>query len=250
MLYEELEKKRDFVQANINVLPKDVTANYDMAFLVEYTHESTAIEGNTLTLIQNKLLIEDGISVGGKELREIYEVTNHAKAFNYARKCVKEGKSLDESIVKDIHQILMENIMPGGIYRNVNVSIVGARHHPPSPHEMYYQIKSFYADLPLKATMSTIELAAWTHAEFVKIHPFRDGNGRTSRMIMNYQLMLSCWQPVVIKKAFRDRYFDALEEYHASGNLKPFVEFITELEELELDRLIESIKQIQSKPGN
>ncbi|WP_345788360.1 Fic family protein [Desulfosporosinus metallidurans] len=79
----------------------------------------------------------------------------------------------------------------GGVYRNVDVYISGARHTPPSPNEAYKQVKNFYIDLPCKAEMNVIELAAWTHAEFVKIHPFVDGNGRTSRLIMNDQLMVN-----------------------------------------------------------
>lgn len=79
----------------------------------------------------------------------------------------------------------------GGVYRNVDVYISGARHTPPSPNEAYKQVKNFYIDLPCKAEMNVIELAAWTHAEFVKIHPFVDGNARTSRLIMNDQLMVN-----------------------------------------------------------
>ncbi len=89
--------------------------------LIEYTHNSTAIEGNTLTLLQTKVVLEDGISVGGKTLREIYEVVNHGKAFAYVQKCISEGRPLTENIVKDVHALLMENILDGGIYRSVEV---------------------------------------------------------------------------------------------------------------------------------
>ncbi|MCL2351588.1 MAG: Fic family protein [Firmicutes bacterium] len=198
-----LNKKREYYQANEHLLPREVTGKYEAAFRIEYTHNSTAIEGNTLSLIETKLLLEDKLSIGGKELREIYEVTNHAKAYDYARKCVAEGKLLDENTVKDIHQILMENIQPGGIYRNVNVRITrlhgravreandqpSAGFQPPPPNEMYVQVKGFFADLPYKTDLPAIELAAWVQAEFVRIHPFTDGNGRVSRMIMNYQLI-------------------------------------------------------------
>ena len=107
------------------------------AFEIEYTHNSTAIEGNTLSLMETKLLLEDQVSIGGKELREIYEVINHKKAFDYVKRRITEGKPLDENAVKDIHALLMENITAGGIYRNVDVYISGARHTPPSPNEMY-----------------------------------------------------------------------------------------------------------------
>ena len=93
-------------------LPKEALQSFDKSFEVEYTHNSTAIEGNTLTLIQTKAVLEDGISVGGKTLREIYEVVNHSKAFQFVKQCVAEGKPLDENTVKDIHALLMENILP------------------------------------------------------------------------------------------------------------------------------------------
>ena len=219
-------------------LPKEALQSFDKSFEVEYTHNSTAIEGNTLTLIQTKAVLEDGISVGGKTLREIYEVVNHSKAFQFVKQCVAEGKPLDENTVKDIHALLMENILPGGIYRNVEVRISGAQHKPPAPSEMYRQVKGFYADLPYKAEMNAMELAAWTHAEFVKIHPFVDGNGRTSRMIMNYQLMAAGFLPVSIAKENRLPYFESLEAYAVGGDLKPSAEMIASLEEQRLEEYL------------
>ena len=189
-------------------------------------------------------MLEDRLSVGGKELREIYEITNHAKAFAYVKRCIAEGRSLDENIVKDIHQILMENILPGGIYRNVNVRISGAGFSPPNPNEMYIQIKNFFYDLPFKSDIPTLELATWIHAEFVRIHPFIDGNGRASRMIMNYQLMLSGWLPVSIPKEERLRYYEALEAYAVEGDIHPFVAYVSELENKELDSMIALIEQV------
>ena len=221
-------------------LPAEVLSGFDNSFNIEYAHNSTAIEGNTLTLIQTKAIIEDGLSVGGKLLREIYEVANHAKAFAYVQKCVAEGKPLDEPTVKDIHSLLMENIQIGGVYRNVEVRITGAAHKPPAPSEMYRQVKNFYADLVWKGNeLNLIELAAWTHAEFVRIHPFPDGNGRTSRLIMNYQLLANGFPAVSIAKEDRLEYFNALESYAVEGNLNPFAEMIAGLVDKQLDRYLE-----------
>lgn len=219
-------------------LPAEVLSGFDNSFNIEYAHNSTAIEGNTLTLIQTKAIIEDGLSVGGKLLREIYEVANHAKAFAYVQKCIAEGKPLDEPTVKDIHSLLMENIQIGGVYRNVEVRITGAAHKPPAPSEMYRQVKNFFADLTYRTDLNAIELAAWTHAEFVKIHPFTDGNGRTYRMIMNYQLLSNGFLPVSIAKENRLEYFDALEIYAVNGDLAPFAEMIAGLEQQRLKEYI------------
>ena len=198
-----------------------------------------------MSLIETKILLEDKISVGGKMLREIYEIVNHNKAYQYIKTCIAEGESLDEKRVKDMHAILMENIMIGGVYRNVDVYISGAKHTPPSPDEAYKQVKNFYTDLPYKTEMNGIELAAWTHAEFVKIHPFVDGNGRTSRLIMNYQLIVHDFLPISIAKESRLDYFEALESYAVDSDLKPFVDFIVALEEQRLDLYIRAIEQQQ-----
>lgn len=236
--YERLLEKRAKLVEIRNSNSEKLFDNFDKAFEVDYAHNSTAIEGNTLTLIETKVLLEDEISVGNKSLREIYEVVNHNKAFAYVKKCISENKQLDENIVKDIHSILMENILVGGVYRNVEVRITGAKHKPPAPSEMYYQIKEFFSNINSKSDLNPIELAAWTHAEFVKIHPFIDGNGRTSRLIMNYQLMRNEFLPVSINTEDRLEYFNLLEEYAVNGNLVPFVDFIAKLEEQQLDEYL------------
>ena len=247
MNLSKLKQKKDFVNANMHTISQEAQENYAAAFDIEYTHNSTAIEGNTLTLMETKLLIEDKLSVGGKDLREIYEVVNHNKAFSYVIKKVSENEPLDEKTIKDIHALLMENIIVGGVYRNVEVYISGAQHTPPAPNEMYGQIKNFYMDLVQKKDIEPIELAAWTHAEFVKIHPFVDGNGRTSRLIMNYQLMSSGYLPVSIPKDERLNYFECLESYAIKGDLSTFISFIAELEEKRLDYYINAIQSVSGK---
>jgi Fic family protein len=245
--FDDINKKADFYRRNKHLIPQAVINNYEEAFAIEYTHNSTAIEGNTLSLIETKLLLDDKLSVGGKDLREIYEVVNHNKAFKYAALCVSEGKTLDKNIVKDIHAILMENIMTGGIYRNVDVYISGAKHTPPSPNEAYRQLENFYGDLEIKKqTLHPVEFAAWMHAEFVKIHPFVDGNGRTSRLLMNFQLMSAVLLPVSIPKERKPQYFDALEAYACDDDLSKFSGLIAELEEAALDRYINAIEQIKA----
>ena len=211
-------------------IPKEALESFEKAFDIEYTHQSTAMEGNTLTLIETKTIIEDGISVGGKKLREIYEVANHNKAFNFAKTKISECIPLDEHLIKDIHEIIMENIIAGGVYRNCDVAITGATHTPPSPNEMYSQIKYFYSRLDRK-DLNPIELAAWIHAEFVRIHPFTDGNGRTARLIMNYSLMSNGFLPVNISTKDRIRYYESLDKYASDDILEPFADLVAELEE-------------------
>ncbi|GAU79805.1 Fic family protein [Fusibacter sp. 3D3] len=233
-MFEKLEQynqiKNDLPEVSIN--------SYRQAFELDYTHNSTAIEGNTLTLLETKVVLEEGLSIGGKQLRELYEVINHNKAYQYVKRCITDGHLLNEKIIKDIHAILMETIMTGGIYRHVDVYISGAEHTPPSPSDMYAQIKAFYMDLVEKVFDNPIECAAWTHAEFVKIHPFVDGNGRTSRLIMNYQLMANGLLPISIKKESRLEYFNTIEAYAVKGDLSFFENMIAVLEEEQLDKYL------------
>lgn len=242
MDYRSIIEKKNKYEANKFKIDEVTLFSYDKDFELTFTHNSTAIEGNTLTLIETKVLLEDGISIGGKEIREIYEVINHKKAYRFVKKCILENRPLDENIIKDIHAILTENIIVGGIYRNQEVRISGAGHVPPAGNDMYFQIKNFFLDLEEKSNLNPIELAAWTHAEFVKIHPFIDGNGRTSRLIMNYQLLRNGFLPISIMKQDRLSYYSALEEYAVNSDLNIFADLIAKLEEEQLDTYIKLIK--------
>ena len=238
MDYQRILEKKNKYENNKSKISSVTLSSYEKDFELKFTHNSTAIEGNTLTLMETKVVLEDGVSIGGKSLREIYEVINHKKAYEYVKKCIAENKPLTENIVKDLHAILTENIIVGGIYRNQEVRISGAGFTPPAGNEMYMQIKGFYEELNNKSDLNLIELAAWTHAEFVRIHPFIDGNGRTSRLLMNYQLLSYGFLPVSIDKETRLEYYNSLEEYAVNGNLQPFADLIADLEEKHLDEYL------------
>lgn len=236
-LSKVLQKQKEYEAAK-DTFSGVTIASYEKAFEVEYTHNSTAIEGNTLTLMETKVVLEDGIAIGGKSLREIYEVVNHKKAYRYVKDCISKGLALDENIVKDIHALLMENILIGGIYRREKVVISGASHTPPAGNEIYAQIKDFYVELSQKSELDGIELAAWTHAEFVRIHPFQDGNGRTARLLMNYQLMAKGFLPISVAKEDRLAYYNVLDQFAVHGELRDFADMIAALEERQLDKYL------------
>lgn len=239
MKYDHIIDKAKRYHELAKVVDAVALAKWEGSFELEYTHESTAIEGNTLSLMETKVVLEDGISVGGKHLREIFEVVNHKKAYDFIKGRIADKEPLTEAMVKDIHSILMENIFAGGFYRNVNVRITGAAHIPPDPDEAYRQMKNFFADLSWRYQDDPVTLAAWTHAEFVKIHPFIDGNGRTSRLIMNYQLLLNGLVSVSIPKLDRLEYFRYLEEYAVNGAIDPFADYVARLEERRLDDFLQ-----------
>lgn len=240
---KRLEEKKLYFEKYKNIIPKSILENHELDFAIRYTHESTKIEGNTLSLIENKLIIEDRMSIGGKSLREVYEVENHNKAFQYVKNNISKGIKLESNVIKDIHQILMDNIISGGIYRYVDVSITGASHKPPSRTEMHDRLNMFYYDLENKE-LNPVEKASWVHGEFVAIHPFEDGNGRTSRMLMNYILMMNGYLPINIKAENKLLYYEALDEYGKTNNLDLFMELVINLEEEQLDEYIDLIEQI------
>ena len=240
-----IAKKAQLLNQAIEKIPTEYLEKQDFSFAVDYAHNSTAIEGNTLSLMETKLLLEDKISVGGKKLREIYEVVNHQKAFELIKQKIAAGNELSSDLIKQIHATLMENIFVGGIYRDIPVRITGASFTPPCGEEMYRELQIFYADFSWMRDKDPIEYAAWTHAEFVRIHPFADGNGRTSRMIMNYQLMAHKYLPISIQASDRHEYYQLLEEYAVNKNLEPFMQFVAGLEEKVLDEYLDLVVSLK-----
>ncbi len=221
--------------------------NFNSDFELRFTHDSTAIEGNTLTLLETKVILEDQLSVGGKSLREIYEVINHKNAYDFVKLCLKNKRALTETVILELHKILTDRIIEGGKYRDTNVIISGAGHKPPKVADMKIQLSDFYCNLSEKNDINPIELAAWTHAEFVKIHPFQDGNGRTSRLIMNYQLMAKNYLPISISKENRFDYYDVLEKYALTGDLMPFMKLVADLEVQQLENFLDFVQYNNKK---
>ena len=230
-----------------NKIKEEILNQYQDEFKVTFTHDSTAIEGNTLTQEEVRKLLDVNTHLKEQNSIEVNEVMNHKKAYDYSLQCISENKELDSEIVKDIHEILMENILSGGIYRSVNVYITGANHEPPNSREIHDQMRFFYYALQNKDFEDASEKAAYTHAEFVRIHPFIDGNGRTSRIIMNYQLINNDLLPISIPKEDKFIYFKALDNYASTGEVTELKKLMETLEEKELDKYIQMIKRITSK---
>lgn len=191
-----LADKIRLFQHILNKLTDAEKENWESKFAIEYTHNSTAIEGNTLSLIETKMVLEDGIAPNEKSLREIDEIRFHHNAFEYIKKQAL-AKPLDEEIIKDIHERVLPVDGIGGLYRTIPVYIRGAEHVPPNPKRVREFMKFFIEDFQKKQQLEPAEKAAWLHAEFVKIHPFQDGNGRTGRLMMNYSLIGDGYPPTI-----------------------------------------------------
>ena len=221
-------------------IPKETLKSLRESINLEWTYNSNGIEGNTLTLSETQVVLE-GITVGGKSIKEHLEAINHEKAILFLDDLVKDNEPISEWNIKNIHQLILKDIdnENAGRYRKENVTIKGATHIPPD----YLKVPELMEKLIL--TYNTwneyhpIIQAALLHGELVKIHPFVDGNGRTSRLLMNLDLMNSGYNPVIIKKESRLKYYEALDKAHTTGNYTDFVKLVTKLEVEMLKKYLE-----------
>ncbi len=201
-------------------------------FEVEMTYNSNAIEGNTLTLKETYWVIQQGITVKGKSLKDHLEAKNHHEALSYLYEMVEHGSSqtISEHMIKSLHALVLQNIDQNiaGRYRNVDVFITGTDHTPPSgievPHKMEELIQWARKN---HRKLNVIEFAAIFHHRFVHIHPFQDGNGRVGRLLMNIFLMQYGFPLTIIQKNDRQKYYRVLAAAD-SGNYKPLVLFVAQ----------------------
>ena len=222
-LNNKLNSKRPFSKETLKSLRNSIN--------IEWTYNSNGIEGNTLTLRETQIVLE-GITVGGKTLREHLEVINHEKAIEYIEDLVKEKNPVTEWNIKNIHQLVLKEIddKNAGKYRSENVAIMGATHTPPDHLIVPELMEKLILNYQKWNKYHPIIKAALIHGELVKIHPFIDGNGRTSRLVMNLSLMNSGYLPVIIKKENRLEYYNALDKAHTTGDYTDFVKLVTNLE--------------------
>ncbi|MCT4687120.1 Fic family protein [Vallitalea sp.] len=230
-MFEKATKMKEKLDA-LRPLPSYTVQSIRDKLLLDWTYNSNAIEGNTLTLIETKVVLE-GITIGGKRLSEHLEVINHKDAIIYVEEIVKNEEDLTEWQIKNIHRLVLKGIddANAGQYRKQNVIISGAKHIPPdylvSNDEMNRFIE-WYTSKGAKE-MHPIERAARVHGDFVKIHPFIDGNGRTARLLLNFELMKSGYPPIVIQNDERMKYYAALDKAHTTGDYGDFI-FMVEKE--------------------
>jgi Fic family protein len=199
--------------------------------IIEWTYNSNAIEGNTLTLSETKVVLE-GITIGGKSVVEHLEAINHRDAILFLESIVDRQEDISEWNIRNLHQIILKDIdnLNAGKYRMENVLIGGAKHIPPDYLMVPVQMqKLVYEDNREWIHYHPVVRAALLHGEFVKIHPFIDGNGRTARLLLNLVLMSNGYPPIVIKKESRLAYYDALDTAHTTLNYSKFIQLIATL---------------------
>ncbi|CEN41927.1 Fic family protein [Capnocytophaga cynodegmi] len=217
------------------------------ALEIEYTYESNKIEGNTLTLQETALVIEKGLTIGGKTLNEHLEAVNHTHAIDFIKEIAKGNEPITERLITEIHALILKGIdnSNAGRYRNVPVLISGAKHVPPQPYAVPLEMEKlmqWYNDN--KDTLHPIELASEMHERLVTIHPFIDGNGRTSRLLMN--LILLRWgYPIAILKGdteSRLKYYGTLETAQIDNDKRPFIDLIADNIRQTIERIIKIVE--------
>lgn len=228
-----LEKKKKLDA--LRPFPPSTVRKIQQQMQLEYIYNSNAIEGNTLTLRETQLVLEEGITVGHKPLREIQEVKNHPEAIEYV-KSIASRNDLKESDLFTIHQIILKDIVDdAGRYRSGDVVISGTDYRPPPAHEVSFLVDKMLDQFNRNPDeLVPIELAAWLHHAFVHLHPFSDGNGRVARLLMNVALLHFGYPMTTIRRVDRKSYYDVLHRADR-GNLAPFINFIASAVEQTLD---------------
>jgi len=243
LLWERIEQKKRKLDS-LRPLPKSALERLKKQFAIELAYNSNAIEGNTLTLRETRMVIEEGITISGKPLREHFEAINHQKAFEFLEVLTRKQSRITEQTVKDIHRIILSGIDDeyAGRYRDVNVRILGAIKSPPRfekvPQRMHEFVRQVNSNL---GKLNAVEMAAFIHYGLVEIHPFTDGNGRTARLLMNLFLMRHGYPVTMVLKVDRKRYYDCLRKADQEDT-KPFTDFIARNVERGLDLYLDAFK--------
>lgn len=221
-------------------IPKKTLQSLKETINLEWIYNSNGIEGNTLTLRETQVVLE-GITVGGKSIKEHLEAINHEQAILFLDDLVKEENPITEWNIKSIHELILKGIdnENAGRYRRENVTIKGAVHIPPDYLKLPELMEKLIVNYQTWDKYHPIIKAALLHGELVKIHPFIDGNGRTSRLLMNLDLMHSGYLPVIVKKEARLKYYEALDKAHTTGNYTDFIKLVTDLEIEILNKYLE-----------
>ena len=220
---QELDTRRPLTEGEV--------ARLNEEFIIEYTYNSNAIEGNTLTLRETDLVLK-GLTIDQKPLKDHMEAVGHKEAFEFVTELVKDNTPISEYIIKQIHYLVLADKKDDrGVYRRIPVRIMGAQHEPVQPYLIEPKMEQLLREFN-ESTEHIVTKLARFHIEFEGIHPFIDGNGRTGRLLVNLELMKAGYPPIDIKFTDRIAYYNAFDEYHVKHNLsameKLFAGYINE----------------------
>ena len=224
LLLKRIQEKKDRLD-KLRPLSTDAVKKILEDIRLRHTYHSDAIEGNTLTLQETKLVLDEGITIGGKPLKDHIEARNDAEAFDLMIDLVNAKKSISQETIQQIHEVVTKGLLKdAGKYRAGNVRITGSTTTPPSYLKIVKLMDKYIQNMQ-KLKLHPIKKAAFIHHEFVWIHPFYDGNGRVVRLLTNLYLMQKGYPPIILKKEDRKRYYFALNKGD-QGDLSVFADFI------------------------
>jgi len=248
-LLQRLNDKKARLDA-LRPLPAGILARLRQQLDLEWIYNSNAIEGSTLTLQETRLILETGLTIGGKSLREHFEVINHREAIAYVEDVVRQDAVITPHHIRQIHKLVLNQIDDenAGQYRKTPVRIAGADHMPPDTWEIP-QLMTDWGDWLTHegGKVHPITLTALAHHRLVAIHPFVDGNGRTARLVMNLLLMRHGYPPTVIERIHRREYYRVLAQAD-KGHLTPLVNFVGRAVERSLVLYLEAIQPQNGPP--
>lgn len=226
-------------------LSKSIVQQLQDKLIVDWTYNSNAIEGNTLTMSETKVVLENGITIKGKPLKDHLETINHKEAIDFVEELVREDKPLTEFNIKSIHSLILNKIdsKNAGIYRIENVFISGAKHIPPNYLEVPQEMQKLIVSYNKWNSLHPVIRACFLHGEFVKIHPFIDGNGRTARLLLNFELIKNGYPPIIIKNECRAEYYEALDKAHTTNDYSLFINIVMDLLNESLDQYLYLLKK-------
>ncbi len=236
MRFESLDAKKDALD-RLRPLPPEMVQQLDAWFRVELTYTSNALEGNTLSRRETAVVLEKGLTVGGKTLREHLEATNHARGLEFVASLATAGRMPTEQDLLRLHEVVLEGIddAHAGCYRSVAVRIAGSTVVLPNPRRVPDLMQAFAEWLGAPRSLHPVALAAEAHYRLVSIHPFIDGNGRTARLLMNCLLMASGFPPAIIRPRDRTAYVGALETAQLGGPATAYQRLIARAVDRSLD---------------
>lgn len=245
---EKILKEIDILKAKLDSYHQYDSHRIRQALELEYTFESNRIEGNTMTLRETDMVVNEGLTISGKSMREHLEAINHQEAIGFIKDLIQRNVPLNERDFLSIHNLILRGIIPedAGRYRKVQVMIKGSTHMPPQPYMIAKEMEDYFLWYEInKNRLHAVVLAAEMHERLVKIHPFIDGNGRTSRLIMNLILLQKGYLIANIKGDYENRmqYYQTLETAQTKNNKEDFLLFIAQIEKQSLERYIEILTQ-------
>lgn len=232
---QELLQKADSYKQKISSarpLAKEELKSLDDYFRIGFTYSSNALEGNSLTISETKILLEDGITVAGRPLKDCYEAVGHGSAYDFMLDLARQkNMSITEDSIKKLHHLFYQKVdaAQAGQYRTVQVYISGTEYVPPAPDEVPRLMAHLAAQIHFSwNTLHPVELAAMAHRRLVDIHPFIDGNGRTARLLMNLILVNAGYGVVSIPPVLRNDYINALSASRLLNDMEAFSKLIAE----------------------